>query len=71
MITCATYRRWAGSIFVALLIVTNQLNAQQKDSLFIRKLADEILLRSEAYENLRVLTKKIGPRLAGSAGMVT
>ncbi|NDF98035.1 MAG: M20/M25/M40 family metallo-hydrolase [Chitinophagia bacterium] len=44
--------------------------AQTNDSLFIRRLADEILLRSSAYENLRVLTKQIGPRLAGSSGMV-
>jgi|LauGreDrversion4_2_1035121.scaffolds.fasta_scaffold00310_19 hypothetical protein len=43
---------------------------QESDSLFIRRMADEILLRSSAYENLRVLTKQIGPRLAGSSGMV-
>jgi len=45
-------------------------NAQSEDSLFIRKLADEILLNSKAYENLRVLTKQIGGRLAGSPQMV-
>ena len=44
--------------------------AQTNDSVFLRRLADEILLRSSAYENLRVLTKQIGPRLAGSSGMV-
>jgi hypothetical protein len=44
--------------------------AQQEDSLFIRRLSDEILTNSKAYENLRVLTKTIGPRLAGSANMV-
>ncbi|MFM8807068.1 MAG: hypothetical protein ACKOD1_06865 [Sphingomonadales bacterium] len=61
------------SIFMALLLgllFTGQLAAQSNDSIFIRRLADEILLRSSAYENLRVLTKQIGPRLAGSAGMV-
>lgn len=36
----------------------------------IRKIADEILLNSKAYDNLRHLTKKIGARLAGSPGMV-
>lgn len=46
------------------------INAQNIDSVFIRRLADEILLRSMAYDNLRVLTKNIGPRLAGSSGMV-
>lgn len=44
--------------------------AQTDDSLFIRKLADEILLNSQAYNNLRVLTKTIGGRLAGSPQMV-
>lgn len=44
--------------------------AQQEDSLFIRRLADEILVNSKAYENLRVLTKQIGGRLAGSPQMV-
>ncbi|MEI2737171.1 MAG: hypothetical protein V9F01_00130 [Chitinophagaceae bacterium] len=31
---------------------------------------DEILSNGRAYENLRVLTKQVGARLAGSAGMV-
>jgi hypothetical protein len=40
------------------------------DSLTIRKIADEVLTHSTAYENLRVLTKQIGGRLAGSPQMV-
>lgn len=44
--------------------------AQQEDSLTIRRLSDEILTNSKAYENLRVLTKTIGGRLAGSPQMV-
>ncbi len=44
--------------------------AQTEDSIFIRRLADEILLNSKAYDNLRVLTKQIGGRLAGSPQMV-
>jgi len=44
--------------------------AQNSDSLFIKKLSDEILTNSRAYENLRVLTKQIGARLAGSPQMV-
>ena len=44
--------------------------AQNEDSLLIRRLADEILVNSKAYENLRVLTKQIGGRLAGSPQMV-
>lgn len=44
--------------------------AQQKDSAEIRRIANEILSNSNAYEDLRVLTKTVGARLAGSAGMV-
>ncbi len=44
--------------------------AQNEDSVFLRRLANEILLNSKAYENLRVLTKTIGGRLAGSPQMV-
>lgn len=44
--------------------------AQTEDSLFIRRLANEILVNSKAYDNLRVLTKQIGGRLAGSPQMV-
>lgn len=43
--------------------------AQDKDSVTLRKLADEVLTHSTAYENLRVLTKTIGGRLAGSPQM--
>jgi hypothetical protein len=44
--------------------------AQNEDSLFIRRMADHILQNGKAYDDLRVLTKTIGPRLAGSPGMV-
>jgi hypothetical protein len=44
-------------------------NAQVEDSIFIRKIADEVLTNSTAYENLRVLTKQVGARLAGSPQM--
>ena len=40
--------------------------AQKEDSLFIRKIADEIMVNGQAYENLRYLTKKIGGRLTAS-----
>ncbi len=43
---------------------------QNKDSVQIRKIANEIFINSKAYDNLRYLTKQIGPRLAGSAGMI-
>lgn len=40
--------------------------AQSNDSLFIRKMADELLTNGKAYEWLRQLTKQVGGRLAGS-----
>ncbi len=46
------------------------LFAQKEDSAFIRRIATEILTNGKAYDNLSYLTKSIGPRLAGSQGMV-
>ena len=54
--------------FLAILfIITLTVDAQDKDSVQIKSIADEILTNSGAYENLRSLTKRIGPRLSGSA----
>ncbi len=50
--------------FIALLF-SGDLRSQS-DSLFIRKIADEVFQHSMAYGNLRVLTKTIGPRLSGT-----
>jgi carboxypeptidase Q len=38
------------------------------DSVVIKKIADEVMINSGAYENLRYLCKKIGSRLSGSVG---
>jgi hypothetical protein len=58
-------------LFITVLtIISLTARAQQEDSLFIRAIADEILVNGRAYENLRVLTKQVGGRLAGSPGMV-
>ncbi|MFT3903191.1 MAG: M20/M25/M40 family metallo-hydrolase [Niabella sp.] len=43
--------------------------AQTTDEAFIKRISDEILTNSQAYENLRVLTKTIGGRLSGSPQM--
>lgn len=56
--------------FASAALFICHLTFAQSDSAFIRQLADEILVRGKAYEQLRHLTKKIGPRLAGSPGMV-
>ena len=57
-------------IFLLSCLAFLTSSAQMDDSLFIKRLSDEILSNSQAYENLRFLTKKIGARLAGSQGMV-
>src|SRR3954462_3403677 len=44
--------------------------AQTDDSVFISRIANEILTNGKAYEDLRVLTKQIGGRLSGSPQMV-
>jgi hypothetical protein len=54
--------------FTLVSLVIIQLSfAQQNDAVFIKKISDEVMRNSTAYENLRYLTKKIGPRLSGSA----
>jgi carboxypeptidase Q len=45
------------------------LFAQTDDSLFIRRMADEVLVNGTAYSNLYTLTKKVGGRLTGSPQM--
>ncbi len=52
-------------ILFVFSLLFGQLLAQ--DSLQIRRIYDEALLRGHAYENLRQLCKDIGPRLSGSA----
>jgi len=55
---------------IAFLMLMLSLKAQNEDSVFIRRLADEILENGKAYDDLRYLTKQIGGRLAGSPQMV-
>jgi hypothetical protein len=56
-------------LFFLSALATISTYAQNEDSLFIRRMADQILLRGKAYDDLRTLTKTIGPRLSGSPGM--
>lgn len=53
--------------FLSFLLSFCTLQAQDNATV-IRNIADEILVNGQAYENLRYLTKKIGPRLSGSIG---
>lgn len=58
------------ALFLLSFLLVTQLLPAQEDSAMIRKIANEILTNGKAYENLRVLTKQVGGRLAGSPGMV-
>lgn len=51
---------------VSILCCQFFCTAQTEDSITIKKIADEVLTNGRAYENLRFLCKKIGPRLSGS-----
>ena len=58
-----------GIVWVVVLFSFTRVIAQADDSAMLRKIADNVLMSPTAYENLRVLCKTVGPRLAGSAGM--
>jgi carboxypeptidase Q len=53
-------------LFGSIVVLFSGTAIAQDDSVFIRKIADEILEHSTAYSNLHTLTKTIGPRLSGS-----
>ena len=55
-------------ITAIVLLAGFYANAQNEDSLMISRIAEEVLVRGKAYENLRNLTKKVGPRLTASPG---
>jgi len=52
-------------LFAVLLAAA--VSAQTDDTAMIKKIVDETMANATAYENLRYLCKKIGPRLSGSA----
>jgi hypothetical protein len=54
---------------VIFLLFSLKSRAQQNDSLFISKVAADILQQGKAYDHLRVLCKTVGARLAGSPQM--
>lgn len=56
--------KYTGILFLFSFFLSQ---ASAQDSIWIRRIYDEALLRGHAYENLRQLCKDIGPRLSGSA----
>lgn len=53
-------------ISMLLCLTTLKVFSQINDSIMFRKIFDETMLHGEAYDNLYVLCKSIGHRLAGS-----
>lgn len=47
-------------------LAVNAAMAQTTDSAMFKRIADDVFTNSTAYENLRILCKKVGPRLSGS-----
>ena len=56
-------------VFSIVLFSVLNAFAQKEDSIQIRRIADDILENGKAYDNLRVLCKTVGGRLAGSPQM--
>ena len=52
-----------------IVVLSSVCFAQNEDSVFIKRISDYILVNGKAYDDLRVLTKNVGARLSGSAGM--
>lgn len=51
---------------IAMLFST-AIYAQAEDAAVIKSIADDIMTNAKAYDNLRYICKKIGPRLSGSS----
>lgn len=58
-------------VFFAFILLCSfsSTQAQNADSLFIKKISDEILVNGKAFDNLHFLCKQIGGRLSGSPQM--
>ncbi|WP_311136521.1 hypothetical protein [Hymenobacter cellulosilyticus] len=56
----------SGLGFMALTSQAQTAAVNKADSVSLRKIYDEALLRGQSYENLRYLTGQIGGRLSGS-----
>ena len=51
---------------LTVFIAVSSFAQTAEDKATVKKIADEVMTNSTAYENLRYLCKKIGPRLSGS-----
>jgi carboxypeptidase Q len=57
-----------GIKLLLLVLISFRVSSQtmQKDSAAFRRIANDVLLNGQCYENLRVLCKQVGHRLSGS-----
>lgn len=55
-------------LLIGFLVMNNGYAQVNQDSLVIKKISDDIFMNGQAYNNLKYLCKKVGPRLSGSAG---
>jgi hypothetical protein len=60
--------RYSILFFVFSFCASVSVSQTNADSLMIKKISDEIFMNGQAYNNLRYLCKKVGPRLSGSPG---
>jgi hypothetical protein len=56
-------------LLIGFFLTISSAHSQNEDSVFIRRIANEILSNGKAYDNLHDLTKNIGGRLSGSLQM--
>lgn len=54
------------SILVTLLLITKVTQAQQRDSIVVKQVFQEIFTNGQSYSNLHDLCKEIGARISGS-----
>ncbi len=55
------------TLFFTITLILFFQASKAQDSLMLRKIYDEALVKGQCYENLKYLCKQIGPRLSGSA----
>ncbi|MFY7840396.1 MAG: M20/M25/M40 family metallo-hydrolase [Lacibacter sp.] len=53
-------------LIFSFCIAASAVMAQSTDSAMFKRIADDVFTNSTGYENLRILCKKVGPRLSGS-----
>lgn len=53
-------------LLTTLLLAAGSLHLYAQDSVALRRMSDEIMLRGKCYDDLRVLCKTVGHRLSGS-----